>query len=304
MMTTPTFPSAFTVADEESLRGQRWHLRFLRVELLMLIAGAAVGILGTVGDDNDKIAGFNNHKVAGVSAAIAFVLAIVVRSFRITNRPDRSWQDGRAMAESVKTLSWKYAMRAGPFPNALADADADRLFVERIQEMLKQVEALSMTSTSVGESEQVTEWMRSVRASTLHERQDTYKNERLADQQRWYAERAEASSRKQLRWAIAILLFEVCGAGFAVLLIDNPETPRELLGLAAAFGAAATAWVQARQFGSNASAYTIAHQELAAIRALLAHATEETTWAAFVDSAEGAISREHTMWQATRSSLR
>ncbi|CAN5463323.1 DUF4231 domain-containing protein [soil metagenome] len=290
----PAFSSAFTIADEESLRGQRWHLLLLRVELLMLIFGAGFAIFQHYGQP----------KTAGVGAAISFVLAIVVRSFRIANHPDRNWQDGRAMAESVKTLCWKYAMRANPFPSTLSEVDADRLFVERIQDMLRQVDHLSMTPATVGESQQVTQWMRAVRAAPLIERQETYEATRLLDQQRWYASRAKASSRNQLRWAIAILLFEACGAVVAILLIDDPEIPHAFLGLAAAFGAAAGAWVQARQFGASASAYTIAHQELAAIRAMLDYAIDETAWAEFVDSAEGAISREHTMWQASRSSMK
>jgi len=292
-MTQPDLPCAFTIADQESIRGQRWHLRFLRVELLMLIAGASLGIPG--------------NKVAGIGGAIVFVLAIVVRSFRITHHLDRSWQDGRAMAESVKTLAWKYAMRANPFPTQIADAEVDRIFVDRLQEMLKQVSALSLSSATIGESEQITSWMRSARAAPLTERQEIYKTMRLKDQQHWYATRAESSSRKQLRWALSILLFEACGVAFAIMLIFELKAGEVavggLLGVAAALGAAATAWAQARQFGASASAYTIAHQELAAIRVLLAHVVDEAEWADFINSAEAAISREHTMWQATRSSL-
>ena len=76
--------------------------------------------------------------------------------------------------------------------------------------------------------------------------------------------------------------------------------------LVATVGAATAAWVQAKQYATLASAYAIAiaiaNEELASIRVLSAHGTGEAAWAEFVDSAEGAISREHTMWRAPRTS--
>ena len=72
--------------------------------------------------------------------------------------------------------------------------------------------------------------------------------------------------------------------------------------LVATVGAATAAWVQAKQYATLASAYATANEELASIRVLSAHATGEAAWAEFVDSAEGAISREHTMWRAPRTS--
>jgi hypothetical protein len=50
-----------------------------------------------------------------------------------------------------------------------------------------------------------------------------------------------------------------------------------------------------------ASAYRIAQVELSWISDLLKTQREESDWSAFVDSEEGAISREHTMWKASRT---
>ena len=109
------------------------------------------------------------------------------------------------------------------------------------------------------------------------------------------------------RWGLAVLLLECAGATMAVVSLGNmegfgPFGPGTLLGVVASLIAAATAWTQAKQFSNLAAAYTIAHQELTSIRGLLARPIEdEAQWAAFVDSAEGAISREHTMWRAARA---
>ena len=105
---------------------------------------------------------------------------------------------------------------------------------------------------------------------------------------------------------VAVLLLECLGAGLAVASLAELSgfsgfSPGTVLGVVAALVAAVAAWTQARQYGNLATAYTIAHQELSSIRGLLSAQEDEADWSSFVDSAEGAISREHTMWRAART---
>jgi hypothetical protein len=44
----------------------------------------------------------------------------------------------------------------------------------------------------------------------------------------------------------------------------------------------------------------VTSQELAAVATAHELATDEKEWASFVAEAEGAISREHTLWRASR----
>ena len=292
MTTEPHFSSIFTMTDSASLSGQNRHLRMLRFELATVIAGA---LLGAIDDRTSR-----------VISAMAFVLAIVMRASRLASNPVADWHQGRAAAESVKTLCWRYAVCANPFGRQLDDAAVDREFVQRLDEILEQLSGLHVMPPAEQEDEQITPWMRETRALSLTERQDLYKSERIDDQRRWYASKARASSVNSQRWGIAVLLLECLAAAMAVASLSNMEGfgkfgPGTLLGVIAALIAAATAWTQARQFGNLAAAYTIAHQELTSIRGLLARPLEETEWSEFVDSAEGAISREHTMWRAART---
>ena len=57
---------------------------------------------------------------------------------------------------------------------------------------------------------------------------------------------------------------------------------------------------EAKQHPNLATAYGIASQELASIATELATLPGEERWAAFVGQAEEAISREHTLWRASR----
>jgi hypothetical protein len=75
----------------------------------------------------------------------------------------------------------------------------------------------------------------------------------------------------------------------------------DVLGLAGALTAAGVAWVQTKQHQTLASAYAVASQELSDIDSRVNQPSAEREWAHFVDEAEQAISREHTLWRASHS---
>ncbi len=288
---TPQYSSIFAMTDEASFRGQRRHFRLLTFELGFVILGAFLGAI--------------DERTPRVISAISFVLAIVMRATRITSNPVGDWHQGRAAAESVKTLCWRYAVCAAPFDRRVDDAEADRLFVERLGEILGQVSTLHMMPPE-NDAEQLTPWMRATRALDLESRKEVYRTQRIDDQRQWYAVKAAAAARSNQRWSLVMLLMECLGAALAMASLADIDgfaevSPGTMLGVVASLIAAAAAWTASRQFGSLATAYTIAHQELTSIRGLLPAQVEEPDWSSFVDSAEGAISREHTMWRAART---
>jgi hypothetical protein len=242
-----------------------------------------------------------------VAAVIFFTLTLAFRAYRMSVRPTLTWQDSRAAAESIKTLCWRYAVGSRLFPPNLDDVQADRLFIERLREILSGIRGLQTVHSTSSGHEQITMWMRATRASTLDQRRTVYERDRLEDQQRWYAGRTELNRRQLQRWNLVVLALEflgvVVGSFLAFGVFDELDWSSGdlLVGVVATLGAAAAAWVQTRQYATLASAYAIANEELAAIRVLVTHADDETQWAELVDSAESAISREHTMWRASRT---
>jgi hypothetical protein len=294
---TPTYAAAFTVADTTAAEAQRTHLRLTRLELALLVLGAATGFL-------DIPVGARRIDLGGVVAAVFFLVSLTLRAYRLTVRPTQTWQDGRAAAESIKTLCWRYAAGSRSFPARMAEADADREFVARLREILEGIRDID-TTVPGGGSLEITPWMRDMRAADLAARRGVYERARIDDQQAWYESRARFNARQTRRWATVVLLFEVFGAVAGGLkafdVLDLSWSTGNLVGLAAALGAAASAWAQTRQYATLTSAYRIAHEELSAIRALVRHVQTDAEWEDFVDSTEGAISREHTMWRASRT---
>ena len=98
------FPALYRSADRESERAQRSYLRSLRVRLGALLVAAFGGALTLT-----TAAGF---QVGGGLAFLAFACALGAELFLARTNPLTTWYEGRAAAESAKTLAWRYMVRA------------------------------------------------------------------------------------------------------------------------------------------------------------------------------------------------
>ncbi|MFE0462080.1 DUF4231 domain-containing protein [Kitasatospora sp. NPDC058965] len=91
-------PELFRVADGASLLAQRRSVSLIRWELALLTGAAAVAGLGPA--------------AWSWAAGAAYLAAAVLAALLTRQQPQGLWYEGRAAAESVKTLAWKYVVRA------------------------------------------------------------------------------------------------------------------------------------------------------------------------------------------------
>jgi hypothetical protein len=237
--------------------------------------------------------------VWGSLAAVALLVAFTTEVYSMRAKPERTWYEGRAAAESAKTLSWRYMVGGEPFGlNSGTTPEADLLFAREIQEIFSDLDELSIAPVE-GAPQQITDVMRGHRQSDLEERKALYDLERIEDQRTWYAREANRNTTWARTFEIVSLVLQAGGVAVAALKAFE-ITEVDLLGIVGAFGGAILSWSQARQYRSLASAYSIAAQELATIRSLMPQERTEDDWARFVDESEEAISREHTLWRASR----
>ena len=281
-------PALFHAADQSSQASQRRFLRLTTAQLLLLAAAAATTIATwRSGDIN----------YAALVGAAAIVFAGVMRvQIQITN-PMKTWYQGRAAAESVKTLAWRYAVGGEPFPVTLSDAEVDQRFVQRLHEVIVDLDGLDVVE--VEELEEITPWMRETRRRQLDERKQTYEEERIRDQRAWYSSKSKWNSRRANLWGTAMLGFEA----FAVLqamLKATSVVDVNLLAFTATVIAGIAAWIQTKDYHTLSSAYAVASRELSTINSLIRHQETEDGWARFIADSEDAISREHTLWRASR----
>jgi hypothetical protein len=282
------FPALFRSADRESLRAQRSYLRSLRVRLGALLVAAFGGAL--------TLTTAGGFQIGGGLAFLAFACALGAELFLATTSPLATWYEGRAAAESAKTLAWRYMVRGEPFE--VDEPDVDKQFLAQTHSLLQDLQSLSL---SAGEpnAHQITDRMRQIRALDFEERRQIYLVDRIADQQRWYSEKARWNDRRARSWVLVSIVLEIAGLiGGALKAFGWINF--DLLGFLAAAAGCVMAWIEAKQHRNLATAYGIASQELASIATELPMVSSEERWAALVGQAEEAISREHTLWRASR----
>ncbi|WP_188784878.1 DUF4231 domain-containing protein, partial [Nocardioides phosphati] len=229
------------------------------------------------------------HHSAGLHSV--FLASIVLALYLGLGKPDEDWYQGRAAAESVKSLTWCYVTGADPFP--IGTPDVDEALVHRLRQI---VDELSHVSTSITTGEQITTGMRALRAASFTSRRDAYVVGRIEDQRGWYASKARfhRTRGRRLLWSAGFCSLFGLVLG---LLRAQGVISIDLVGVSATIGAALVAESQLRQHSINASAYALAAQELG-MAATLARNADEAAWPRVVGEAEEAISREHTMWCA------
>lgn len=281
-------PGLFQGADRLSVAAQNRFLFASRARLVLVVVAAAAGVL-TV-----PVPAFD---VAALITALALAGAVLAEGWLLRDRPERSWYDGRALAESAKTLTWRYAVGAMPFED-VDDPAAEQRFAHDLAQLLRDAPTAGITPAA---GPAISDEVRWLRAAPLAERQASYLRHRIDHQVSWYASRSEWNDRRARGWRIVLLVVEVAGVGVALLrLVEVIDL--DLAGIVAALVAAGAAWLATKQHENLARAYAFAATELGLVRTRLVAAGSPLDWAREVADAEEAVSREHTMWRASRSS--
>jgi hypothetical protein len=286
-------PALYQSVNERSAAAQKRVLRALKVSLGGVVIAAA---LGAVSFESSPIDWF------ALVASAAFLAATICTAWLLWAKPEQLWYDTRAAAESVKTLAWQFAVGGGEFARTNEAEDTVRSrFVGRLAEMLEGLEQLGPPPDQ--DESQLTPGLVALRESALNERRRAYRVGRIQDQRNWYAGKARMNESRRIAWTVATVLLLITG-----LLCGLAKTFRkvdvDLLGPTAATAGAAMAWTRSKDYAELAAAYAVTARELSLIEAEIDAVTDEPAWASFVERAERAISREHTLWKARRGESR
>jgi uncharacterized membrane protein HdeD (DUF308 family) len=298
IMTTETvherdLPALFREADGASDRAQRTYLRLSRINLVALVGAAllfAVPVADTV----------SATLVRGAATLLLGGSALL--SAMAARRNDRrTWYEARAVAESVKSLAWKYMCRTEPFH--LADGTVDAAFAGSLRGVLAHARGTpALMGAPADPGSEITETMRRLRDAPPEWRLRVYLADRIDSQRVWYGRRAhehEVAGARLTAWA---LTFQALALAAAVMLLVFPAVAWNAVGALSAAAAAFIAWNELKHHGELSNAYTVACRELSVIASGAEGIRLEEDLGRFVTDAETAISREHTLWIARRSS--
>jgi hypothetical protein len=275
------FPELYQKADKYSDRWQKRYLSMERLQLVALVLAAGAFGFGSIGR---------------LVVVISFAIATFAHLYRYQTKADQKWWNGRAGAESAKTLCWRYAVAGAPF--GLENAQSDTLFATRLAETAWKVAEMVPVSVSTG---YITNEMKTARSQPLNDRISIYQTDRIRGQMEWYSAKSEDNVSRGRNWAAGTIFVQATGLVLGVLGLVN-EWNLDFVGILTAVAASSAAWVAVKQHDVLARSYAVASNELALItEEISARSWTEGDWALYVDNAEEAISREHTSWRASRA---
>jgi hypothetical protein len=307
-------PPLFHDADKRAIRAQKFFFGWLQWELILLGAGVLVGAFNGAADHIGPVSllippfSVGGIRITTLSAfeiveAALLTLALVMRLVRVITRPERLWYEARAVAESVKSIAWRYAVGGEPFQEANTPDELSAIVANRfggIQSDLSKYKA----PDAVIQQHQVTPTMSAVRELPLATRKQIYRKGRVEDQQRWYDRKSRFNRSRALQSHVTLIVVEVlaiCAALLPIALAALHAFPLNLQSLAANIAGGGAAWMQAKRYEDLNVSYKVTASELTQVSKDIDNQPDEAAWGHFVENVEGSMSREHQLWRATRT---
>ncbi|MEN3161503.1 DUF4231 domain-containing protein [Tistrella mobilis] len=282
------FPALYRSADGSATDAQLTHLWLIRLQYIFLIFAATVSVW------------FGSSPDLYIIYALVLAASTVLLLYMIVQKPEKEWYECRALAESIKTSTWRYMMRAEPFE----DASKLSTVAEKFSRFLKAIlDANSHVRGSISRrpvvGDQITNEMNTVRALPLTERIQRYTADRIKDQREWYVAKSRWNRRQFCLWTWICIIVQGIAIVLALIRIRYDPSwmiwPTEpLLVIASSM----IGWIQLKKFNELASAYNLTAHEIGILQTRLSTIDSEEKFSAFVNEAERAFSREHTQWAA------
>jgi hypothetical protein len=303
------YPALYVAASEASKRGQRLYKWLSIVELLLVIAGLVVAVGASFLPKGPELPPgippppgeppSGPERLAVLAMAGAFLGAFVVKFLGHSASYDDDWFTGRAVAETTKSISWRYMMRVPPYQGD----DADHHFTLDLASLVRRAGQIRQALDRLPvRPQQISETMRQVRGMSLPERRDFYVTRRLLEQAAWYGRRGAGHRRLASRWFWISVFFQLAAAGIALLALQSVDsTLLRLMSLFASAAIAITAWTQLNRDDELAKTYASALQELLLVAETAESVGSEEALADVVAEGEEAIGRENKVWVAKRS---
>ncbi len=280
------FPALYCAADDLSIHAQKHFYHALRFHLILLVFAAAISVF------------YNKQVWLAVVQSLVLLATLAASVYLAVTRPERIWYNARAVAESVKTLTWRYVMRAEPFN--IADSSARRKFLKTLSDILTQNKELAGKLNSHIEGDQVTDEMERLRSMSFEQRRLTYLNDRVENQKSWYVGKSRANRRAGKRFFIALIVCNAIATILSILRITFPNAEYWPTDILLALSGSLLAWIQSKRFGELASSYSLAATEIGIIGHQLMSIRTEDAFSGYVGDSENAFSREHTQWVARK----
>jgi hypothetical protein len=288
------FPILFTIADEKSNSSQK---KFINVNLSILV----LLILSS-------LSSIYTAEIAAPTSLIIFctsclILSTLLNLFILFFKPEKSWYEGRAIAESVKTLTWKLITGTTPFHLSLSDKEFQSIFSENLKKIIGQKkDFFVLIGKKYPNENMISPEMIEIRESSFQERKRIYLEDRIQNQIDWYSKSSKKNSKNKNVTFGFMIGFQILGILFFILELHG-LVKLSFTSISITLTSILLTWLQLKRFQELTESYAITAMELKFIKDKSKFITNDAELAKYVDDSETAISREHTLWLARRDNV-
>lgn len=289
---TIDYPALYDAADTRSAKAQKWYFRLIIAEYAVMALAAIMAWMD----------GVHFITIPPSAFAIAFMALAGIATIAHFWNPDKTWYGARAMAESIKTNSWRYMMRAEPFGGPADHPPARAAFKDTLKQIFESSKSIiTQSDDTVPKQDQITASMEAFRALSLEERFDTYRRLRIGDQLSWYARKARFNMSWSRRWYAAICVIYIVPILLIFVGEMNVRDHWPMFSLFLLLGSGLFGWAKAKRHKELAATYKLSEYEISLMDTETGSITTEDAFSDFINSAELAFSREHTQWVARQT---
>lgn len=282
------FPAVFRAASDSSARAQLVLLRLYKANAFLLVAASLLALLSF------------QHRALAVIAMLLFLASLALYIFERTQDLQSVWYQSRALAESIRTATWKLIMSADPFHDGSREQKIE-IFCKLLDEVLTQNKSIGGHLAGLGSGlEQVTQEMLVAMDLPFEVKREKYLVERIDHQRKWYTKKScdNVSASKEVFWAVVIAYATaILLLAFRVADPSNWQLPIEFF---AVLASSLIGWGKLKRHDELASSYALTAHEVGIIKVRFHDVKNEGDLSRFVCDAENAFSREHTQWAARR----
>jgi hypothetical protein len=285
---TTDLPCLYQSANRASIEAQSHYFALLRWYLLLLVVAAFVSYICP------------SNIVGALFSASFFLITLGILIFIRVRRPDDIWYNGRAVAESVKTISWRWMMRAEPYQDCEKLEIVSKAFISDQKAILDQNRSLShVLQSDCAVSDPISNKMKAVRGLPVLERLSFYVEHRIQEQENWYWHKSKLNKRRAKQWFWVSVALHSSAILMLLYRIKDPSFSLPVEVVATAAGAVLT-WLQAKKHNELNSAYALTAHEIVLIKGESTSVQTEEQLSDYVINSEAAFSREHTQWVARK----
>jgi conflict system pore-forming effector with SLATT domain len=282
-------PGLYQAANKASIDSQKIYYSSLLLYLLLLILAAVVSYYSA------------DSKIGTIISALLFLITLGILIWLKVNRPDDTWYNGRAVAESVKTRAWRWMMRADPYIDAVKIEVVKKEFISDLKLILNQNKSIA---SSLGHDEYlkepITDEMIHVRSLSISDRLNIYLNDRVNNQSNWYSIKSIFNKKRAFFWFCISVVIHLIAIVMLLFRVQDPELSLPIEVIATSASAVLT-WLQAKKHNELAYSYSLTAHEIVLIKGEGVGISTEDELSDYVVNTEAAFSREHTQWVARKN---